>query len=543
MEHLRRRGTKGGRGRPFEDRRAAFPANTCGADCRKLGRVLERNKAEEGAAMGEFPTKNVAAITVVQLGQSVQLMVLFPILVFMVKSYHVVDPDDAAAVSSYAGFLASAFPMGMVVGSFVWGKVSDRVGRKPVLAIGCTAAVGASLALGFVNNYYLAVAIRLTSGLLNSITIMLKCIAGEILDKSNSALGMSILTLGWNVGTVLGPFIGGVLQCDGILGISCRGVLSIFERRPFLMAMGWTALLSFISLLISVFVLPETMNKHRHAYEVIPGDAETELAEMESGANNLDGKGHGTEWEKAQHGTPSSGTHLSEEEAADLIKEEKVEKKEVGLLEHQQVLVVLAAYVGVALVFILYDEVFPIFCAAPIEKGGLNFSSQDIGVLIGLGGLACFPFSMIVYPRVVKRKGEAWAAQVGFIMSSLMFLGPPISSLMAEKGKILWAFLLLLSFFRNAAASMSFTAIITIMNQVAPEGKLGELNGIGQGLGSIVRTVGPASGGLLWAASMKMHVAYHQFFAFSLMSMISAGVYYVSTYLKSTEESVHIHGK
>lgn len=494
--------------------------------------------------MGEFPTKNVAAIAVVQLGQSVQLMVLFPILVFMVKSYRVVDPEDAAAVSAYAGFLASAFPMGMVVGSFVWGKVSDRVGRKPVLAIGCTAAVGASLALGLVNNYYLAVAIRLTSGLFNSITIMLKCIAGEILDKKNSALGMSVLTLGWNVGTVLGPFIGGVLQCDGILGISCGGVLSIFERKPFLMAMGWTALVSFLSLLISVFVLPETMDKQRHAYEIVSDAGETELAEMERGSEGVGGKGQSTEGEGAHRDLDSDEMHNPAGESTGLVEEGKPEMMDQSLLENRKVLVVLAVYVGVALVFILYDEVFPIFCAAPTEKGGLNFSSQDIGVLIGLGGLACFPFSMVVYPYAVKRKGEAWAAQVGFIMSSLMFLGPPISSLMVDRSKVLWSFLLLLSFFRNAAASMAFTAIITIMNQVAPEGKLGELNGIGQGLGSIVRTVGPASGGLLWAASMNMHVAYHQFFAFSLMSMIGLAVFYVSTYLEGSEEGGdHVHAR
>lgn len=480
--------------------------------------------------MAAFPVKTVSAISFVQLGQSVQLMVLFPILVFMVKSYGVVDPEDAASVSSYAGFLASAFPMGMVVGSFVWGKVSDRVGRKPVLAIGCASAVMASLALGFVTNYYLAVSIRLTAGLLNSVTIMLKCIAGEVLDESNSALGMSILTLGWNVGTVLGPFVGGVLQCDGLLGISCKGVLSIFKRHRFLMAMGWAAAISFASLLISIFVLPETLTRRKHGYDSIEASAEMELSALERGS----GETSPVKGEEVDHALGTGvDPSLSEEGEVVTRSTETSGIEQHWLFGNRQVLVVIAAYVGVSLIFILYDEVFPIFCAAPVEKGGLSFTSQDIGLLIGVGGLACFPFSMLFYPYIVRKKGEAWAAQMGFLMSSLMFLGPPTGSLMVEKPKLLWTYLLLLSFFRNAAASMTFTAIITIMNQVAPEGKLGELNGIGQGLGSIVRTIGPASGGLLWAASMNMQVEYHQYFAFSLMSLIGTVVLYLSTFLEN----------
>eukprot|EP00963_Diacronema_lutheri_P002275 scaffold153_cov347-Pavlova_lutheri.AAC.24 len=145
------------------------------------------------------------------------------------------------------------------------------------------------------------------------------------------------------------------------------------------MAMGWTALVSFLSLLISVFVLPETMDKHRHAYEIVPDAGETELAEMERGSEGVGGKGQSTEGEGAHRDLDSDEMHNPAGESTGLVEEGKPEMMDQSLLENRKVLVVLAVYVGVALVFILYDEVFPIFCAAPTEKGGLNFSSQDIG--------------------------------------------------------------------------------------------------------------------------------------------------------------------
>jgi len=48
-----------------------------------------------------------------------------------------------------------------------WGGLSDRVGRKPVLLIGCTGTMLSMLIMGFASNIWLALAGRALGGFLN----------------------------------------------------------------------------------------------------------------------------------------------------------------------------------------------------------------------------------------------------------------------------------------------------------------------------------------------------------------------------------------
>lgn len=83
----------------------------------------------------------------------------------MIESFHIAS--DERSISIYAGALISSFAFAEFSGAAVWGTISDRIGRKPVLLTGLFGTGLSMLIFGFSRNLPLAVAARVLGGLLN----------------------------------------------------------------------------------------------------------------------------------------------------------------------------------------------------------------------------------------------------------------------------------------------------------------------------------------------------------------------------------------
>jgi MFS family permease len=66
-----------------------------------------------------------------------------------------------------------------------WGGVSDRVGRKPVLLIGCIGTLVSLLVVGFASSFWLALCGRLLGGLLNGNVGVIQTMVGELVKDPN----------------------------------------------------------------------------------------------------------------------------------------------------------------------------------------------------------------------------------------------------------------------------------------------------------------------------------------------------------------------
>ena len=69
--------------------------------------------------------------------------------------------------SFYTGILISAFSLAESITSIWWGVLSDRIGRKPVLLIGCFGTMLSLLIVGFSKSFTVALFGRVLGGLLN----------------------------------------------------------------------------------------------------------------------------------------------------------------------------------------------------------------------------------------------------------------------------------------------------------------------------------------------------------------------------------------
>lgn len=82
---------------------------------------------------------------------------------------------------------------------------------------------------------------------------------------------------------------------------------------------------------------------------------------------------------------------------------------------------------------------------------------------------------------------------------------------------------------RSFLSSLCFLPVMIMVNNSAPSAELGTVNGIGQSLGSLARTVGPALGGALWALG-ESHTGwpFHQGWSFLLLSMVALAAFAAS---------------
>lgn len=180
------------------------------------------------------------------------LIVLLTVIFLMIAGFGLVIPllpffalaFDAPAWQ--VTLLFSAFSLGQFIGEPFWGKLSDRIGRRPVL-IGTTAMVGLSYAaLAFAPDIYWAFAIRFVNGIFAGNISTLQGAMADITPPEKRAARMGIMGAAFSAGFTAGPFIGGVLaQPD-------RGALGF--QLPLLAAAGF----ALAAVLAIVFLVRET---------------------------------------------------------------------------------------------------------------------------------------------------------------------------------------------------------------------------------------------------------------------------------------------
>jgi MFS family permease len=93
-------------------------------------------------------------------------MSIFPYIYYMIKSFGIAN-NDPKKIAIYAGMVTSAFAFAECCAGVIWGRLSDRIGRKPVLISGLAGTALSMLLFGFATNLPMALLARALGGGLN----------------------------------------------------------------------------------------------------------------------------------------------------------------------------------------------------------------------------------------------------------------------------------------------------------------------------------------------------------------------------------------
>lgn len=94
---------------------------------------------------------------------------IFPYIYFMIQDFH--ETDDPNQISTYAGMMTTAFAIAEFSTGAIWGRVSDKVGRKPVILIALFGTALSMLLVGFAPSVFTAMLARVLAGLLNGCVV------------------------------------------------------------------------------------------------------------------------------------------------------------------------------------------------------------------------------------------------------------------------------------------------------------------------------------------------------------------------------------
>jgi MFS family permease len=129
--------------------------------------------------------------------------IVVPLLPFYGASFHA-PPWQIALIFS-------AYPIGNFFGEPFWGRLSDRMGRKPILIFTVLANCLCYGALAFAPSIWIAFVIRLVGGMAAGNGSVVQGYIADVTPPQELAGRMARLGAAYNIGFILGPFVGGVL--------------------------------------------------------------------------------------------------------------------------------------------------------------------------------------------------------------------------------------------------------------------------------------------------------------------------------------------
>ena len=106
--------------------------------------------------------------------------------------------------------LMSAFTAAQLISAPMWGRFSDRYGRRPALLVGLTAACVAYVVFAFATSIWLLLLSRIVQGAGGGTVGVIQAYVADSVEPDNRAKALGWLSAATNVGVAIGPAIGGV---------------------------------------------------------------------------------------------------------------------------------------------------------------------------------------------------------------------------------------------------------------------------------------------------------------------------------------------
>ncbi|VAX39350.1 Uncharacterized MFS-type transporter [hydrothermal vent metagenome] len=167
------------------------------------------------------------------------------------------------------GALMSAFSAMQFLFAPIWGRLSDKIGRRPILMLGLAGSSTSYLLFGYVsslakgelllgmNGMTWLFITRITAGIAGATISTAAAYIADVTGRAGRAKGMALIGAAFGIGFTFGPLIGAFFVSDDM-------------KAPPSSAPGYVAgILSAMALLSAIFVLPESLRpnnipKKRH---------------------------------------------------------------------------------------------------------------------------------------------------------------------------------------------------------------------------------------------------------------------------------------
>ncbi len=157
----------------------------------------------------------LSTLIVIAFVDMVGLLMIIPLLPFYALKFKAGNVGAGIGVA----VLMSSFTAAQLISAPIWGRVSDRYGRRPALLAGLTASALAYLVFAYADSLWLLLLSRLVQGAGGGTTGVIQAYVADTAEPDERAKALGWISAATNVGVTLGPPLGAVaLKIAGFHG-------------------------------------------------------------------------------------------------------------------------------------------------------------------------------------------------------------------------------------------------------------------------------------------------------------------------------------
>ena len=322
-----------------------------------------------------------------------------------------------------------------------WGRLSDKIGRRPVMLTSIALGTIGYFLFGFVTTLPLLFMARMLSGFGNANIGAAQAIIADTTSVKDRAKGMGLIGAAFGLGFIFGPALGGVFSQYSL-------------SAPAYVAAG----LGFLNLILAYFILPETFSPGRNV------GAHRTRALLGISIKDLE---HGFQLPNVSH----------------------------------VLMIFLLGTIG----FSVMEQVLGLFIEHTwLLDRGIGFESAKEAArlttyMLVIVGVTSTIVQGGLIGKFAKRFGERHLLSAGLLINGLSFIG---MVLIGRSG--VFPLMFLIAIFTAMGSGLTNPSQVSLLSQLVDEQERGTVLGLGQSFAALGRTVGPAAAGLLFEYSPSL---------------------------------------
>ncbi|CCL99154.1 uncharacterized protein FIBRA_01169 [Fibroporia radiculosa] len=422
-----------------------------------------------------LPKAQLATLCAIRLIDPIAFTQIFPYVNEMMDRLHLTN--DSSKIGFYSGLVESSFAVSQLFFIYHWARVSDAIGRRPVILAGIVGIGLATIMLGLAHSLGGVLLARGVAGIFSGNIAVIHSVLGELTDSTNQAIAFPIYGLFWPLGAIIGPLLGGTFS-NPAERYPKYFDYDFLRSYPYFLPSFVAGCLSLGSACLVYFFLEETLPSKRHHGNYVP------MRQV------------GSEHRSSDPEKPPQPASLRVLLSIPLVKA--------------------LCLSGFALAFLNtgFDVTFVLFSYSAIERGGLNFQAHQIGYALAMSGAVSVFLQLFCMPYLLRRFDHAKMYNFYMAIWPFCYIFMPGLNIIARAGLdpatgeptpatrvFIWmgiCGLLLLA----RTACLAYSVSMILIKESAPDpSSLGATNGLCQFFMCFARSFSPAFASSLFAFS------------------------------------------
>ena len=385
--------------------------------------------------------KNKGALFIIFITIFIDLVgfgIILPIIPFYAEKF--------GASPTQIGFLAAAFSLMQFIFAPFWGRLSDRVGRRPIIIMSIFLSSISLVFFASAQNLIMLFAARIFAGIFMANFSAAQAYIADITTDEDRAKGMGLVGAAFGLGFIFGPSIGGILSNPGVLSsmesfyhlVTRHDITGLLVNNPYRIPAFFAALLALMNSLGALKFLPESCTPESLAAA------------------------------KAEQREKHSRLHLIKQSVFHPI---------IGIF--------VILFFLITLAFANLEATFALF-----TERVYNYTSTDNGYLFAYIGVIMAIVQGGLIGPLTHRMGEGKILIIGLAIQGFGFLLLPYTAQFIT--------LLLVIGLISVGNGLTNPSLQSLISRNTNKSKQGGVLGITQSLGSMARVIGPIWGGFFF---------------------------------------------